>query len=212
MYRLNISYKQFYITLNDIWLYESDPNVPSTCSEPGGKQWEHSIRDWRNCGLCIRRECRERFPRHRLQRKPLVSDPGVRHCMCVTHVPWCMSGSLARGGGENIPGIPGACVTRNLTYLGWGPCAYKQGWCWSTFNVGFLSSMSANFQISATVYSYMFLNIRYRGKTQLRWTCCAVSIDGGQSSQTQLKIIPALDDRVWYIKKTNVYCGTIQKP
>ena len=31
-----------------------------------------------NCGLRIRREYRERFPRHRLQRKPLVSDPGKR--------------------------------------------------------------------------------------------------------------------------------------
>ena len=28
MYRLNIAYKQFYITLNEIWLYESDPNAP----------------------------------------------------------------------------------------------------------------------------------------------------------------------------------------
>ena len=28
----------------------------------------------------------------------------------VTHVPWCMSGSLTCGGGENIPGIPGACA------------------------------------------------------------------------------------------------------
>ena len=43
MYRLNISYKQFYITLNKIWLYESDPNAPSTSREPGGKQWQHSI-------------------------------------------------------------------------------------------------------------------------------------------------------------------------
>ena len=34
------------------------------------------------------------FPRHRLQRKPLVSDPGMHHGTCVTHVPWCMSGSL----------------------------------------------------------------------------------------------------------------------
>ena len=40
------------------------------------------------------------FPRHRLQRKPLVSDPGMHHGTCVTHVPWCMSGSLTRGGGE----------------------------------------------------------------------------------------------------------------
>ena len=28
MYRLNISYKQVYITINEIWLYESDPNAP----------------------------------------------------------------------------------------------------------------------------------------------------------------------------------------
>ena len=48
MYRLNISYKHFYFTSNEIWLYESDPNAPSTCCEPGGKQWQHSIRGWRN--------------------------------------------------------------------------------------------------------------------------------------------------------------------
>ena len=29
--------------------------------------------------LRMHRECRERFPRHRLQRKPLVSDPGMHH-------------------------------------------------------------------------------------------------------------------------------------
>ena len=51
-----------------------------------------------NCGLRMRRECRERFPRHQLQRKPLVSNPGMHHGTCVVHVPWCMSGSLTRGG------------------------------------------------------------------------------------------------------------------
>ena len=50
------------------------------------------------------------FRRGRLQRKPLVNDPGMHHGTCVTHVPWCMSGSLTRGGGENVPGIPGACA------------------------------------------------------------------------------------------------------
>ena len=49
-------------------------------------------------------------PHHRFQRKPLVSDPGILHGTCVTHVPWCMSGSLTRGDGENIPGIPGTCA------------------------------------------------------------------------------------------------------
>ena len=49
-------------------------------------------------------------PRRRFQRKPLVSDSGMHHGTCVTHVPWCMSGSLTCGDGENVPGIPGACA------------------------------------------------------------------------------------------------------
>ena len=53
----------------------------------------------------------DRLPRHQVQRKPLVSDPGMHQDTCVTHVSWCMSGSLTRGGGENAPGIPGACAT-----------------------------------------------------------------------------------------------------
>ena len=69
----------------------------------------------------MHRECSERFPRYRRLRKPLVRDPSVHHGTCVTHVPWCMSGSLTRGGGENVPGIPGACATSNFTYLARGP-------------------------------------------------------------------------------------------
>ena len=57
--------------------------------------------DTQNCGLRMHRECRERFSFHWLQRKPLVGDPGMQHGTCVTHVPWCMSGSLTRDGGEN---------------------------------------------------------------------------------------------------------------
>ena len=74
------------------------------------------------CGLRMRRQCRGRFPRHRLQRKLPVSDPGMHHGACVKHVPWCMSGSLKFGGGENVPGIPGACATLDITYLTRGPC------------------------------------------------------------------------------------------
>ena len=61
------------------------------------------------------------FPRHRLQTKPLLRDPGMHHDTCVTHVPWCMSGSLTRGGEENVPSVPGACATRIFTYLGKRP-------------------------------------------------------------------------------------------
>ena len=66
-------------------------------------------------------ECWKRFPHDRPQRKPLVTDPGMHHGTCVTHVLWCILGSLTRGGGENVPGIPGACTTRNVTYLVKGP-------------------------------------------------------------------------------------------
>ena len=45
----------------------------------------------------MRRQCRERFPRDRLQKKPLVSDPGMYHGTSVMHTPWWMSGSLTRG-------------------------------------------------------------------------------------------------------------------
>ena len=39
----------------------------------------------RNCGLRMHRECRG-IPRYRLQRKPLVSDPGMHYGTCTTHV------------------------------------------------------------------------------------------------------------------------------
>ena len=40
------------------------------------------------------------FPRHRLQRKPLVSDPGMHRGTCVTHV------SRTRGAGKTFPAFP----------------------------------------------------------------------------------------------------------
>ena len=42
----------------------------------------------------------------------LLSDPDMHHGTCVANVPWCMSGSLIRGGGETC-----ACATQNFTYL-----------------------------------------------------------------------------------------------
>ena len=46
------------------------------------------------------------FPRRRLQRK----NASYRSRHASRHVPWCMSESLTRRGGENVPGIPGACA------------------------------------------------------------------------------------------------------
>ena len=53
---------------------------------------------------------------------PRVSNPGMPHGTCMTHVPWCMPGSLASGflwsqWRKNVPGIPGACATHNFIYL-----------------------------------------------------------------------------------------------
>ena len=67
--------------------------------------------------LRMRRESRE---------SPGLSDPDMHHGTCVTHVSWCMSGSLTSvsfevGCGENVPGIPGECTTPNFTYLARGP-------------------------------------------------------------------------------------------
>ena len=57
------------------------------------------------------------FPRHRFQRKPLVGDLGMHHGK------WFMSGSLTRGGGENVPGISCVCPNHNFTNLIRGPSA-----------------------------------------------------------------------------------------
>ena len=82
--------------------------------------------DTQNCGLRMRRECRERFPRHRLQRKPLVSDPGMRHGTCVPHVRWCMSGSLNPRWQEKRSRHSRVCANRNFTYLVRGPMQHTR--------------------------------------------------------------------------------------
>ena len=83
-------------------------NVNVLCS-CGSHQWaSYQIRKIAGCACAG--NAGNVFPRRRFQRKPLVSDPGMHHGTCVTHVPWCMSGSLTCGDGENVPGIPGACA------------------------------------------------------------------------------------------------------
>ena len=50
----------------------------------------------------------------------------MHHGTCVTHVPWCMSGSLTCGGGENVPGIPGACAPAILLI-------WQEAHCWGYY-------------------------------------------------------------------------------
>ena len=57
-----------------------------------------------------------RYVKWRVAHACRIRDRGMHHGTCVTHVLRCVSGSPI-GGGENDPGIPSACATRNVTYL-----------------------------------------------------------------------------------------------
>ena len=77
---------------------------------------------------------------------PRVRDPDIYHGTCAMHVSWFMSGSLSSGflwirWQENVPGISGACATRNFTYLGRGPWhghAIQRGTVIQGFNIFFI--------------------------------------------------------------------------
>ena len=83
-----------------------------------GKRPMGFLPDTQNCGLCM---CRERFPHHR----------GLAIPTCITARDWrtCRDACRDRqpavsfevGGGENVPGIPGAYANRNFAYLIRGP-------------------------------------------------------------------------------------------
>ena len=108
---------------------------------------EHSFGKWASyqirkiAGCACAGNAGNVFPRRRFQRKPIVSDPGMHHGTCVTHVLWCMSGSLTCGDGENVPGIPGACAPAILRIWqeahGTSPSsAYFRGSYWRISNRG----------------------------------------------------------------------------
>ena len=75
----------------------------------------------------MRRECRERFPRHHGFAIP------TRITAHVTHVLWYMPGSLTSGfllklvAGKTFPAFPAHAqtATRNFTYLVRGPCSIQ---------------------------------------------------------------------------------------
>ena len=77
---------------------------------------------------------------------PRVSDPDMHHGTCVTRVPWCMPGLLTSGflwsQWENVPGIPGACVTRNFTYPVRGPWKHMRKWfCFTVCHYAYNSDL-----------------------------------------------------------------------
>ena len=63
------------------------------------------------------------FPAADFQGNRLVSYPDMHHGTCR------LPESLTYGGGENVPGIPGACANRNFAYLARGPWFQVMTYC-----------------------------------------------------------------------------------
>ena len=72
-------------------------------------------------GLCMHRECRERFPRHRGLAIPTCITARASRTFRDAWRDRYLAISFEVGGGENVPGIPGACATRSFTHLIKGP-------------------------------------------------------------------------------------------
>ena len=90
-----------------------------------------------------------------------------------------MPGSLTRGGGENVPGIPGECATRNFTYLIRGP----------------LSSHSCYVSASCLCVTYLqFTKILYM-------TVCKIYIP----NTSRIAVMPMCSVNTKYLKSVTPY-------
>ena len=68
----------------------------------------------------MRQECRECFPHNcRLAIPTCIKVRASRTCRDAYRIR-SLAGSFEVGGGENVPGIPGACATRNYVNPGCG--------------------------------------------------------------------------------------------
>ena len=80
----------------------------------------------------MRRECRERYPRHCGLAIPTCITARAWRTCCDACRDRYLAVSLGVGDGENVPDIPGACTTRNFTYLVRGPWSismpHQTGW------------------------------------------------------------------------------------
>ena len=75
----------------------------------------------------MRRECGRRFPRHRgLAIPTCLTARASRMCRDACRYRKLVV-SFEVGGGENLPGLPGACTTRNFTHLVRGPWKVSHG-------------------------------------------------------------------------------------
>ena len=73
--------------------------------------------DAQNCGLRMHRECRKLILYHRELAIPTcITARAWRTCRDVCRDRY-LAVAFEVGGGEIVPGIPGACTTRNFPYL-----------------------------------------------------------------------------------------------
>ena len=114
------------------------------------------------------------FPHRRFRRKPLVSDPGMHHSTCVRHVPWCMSGSLNCGDGENVPGIPGACAPAILRIWQEAHVAHPLWW-----DMGYLSKLKF-------FYEFEIVSILFTCECSTVWTSFYIKLCSDQYKYTTL--------------------------
>ena len=83
----------------------------------------------------------------------LTRSPWASYQTAATPAPWCMLGSLTHGGGENVPGILGAHITCNFTYLVVDPWPsllifkgnYPWNYCKQILTMRFVPSLSHKF-------------------------------------------------------------------
>ena len=88
----------------------------------------------------------------------------MHHGTCVTHVPWCMSGSLTRGGGNTFPELP-AHAQPIILCIWWeahGKFAYK------------VHTSSKSSRLSDVYASVNLVTIGFRW----RLVTCSVTNDG----------------------------------
>ena len=95
----------------------------------------------------MHRECRERFPRYRGSAIPTCNTARAWDTCRDVCRDRQLAVSLQVGGGENVPGIPGACANRICTYLVWGPYHNNSHISFSLFS-HYVNSLKKNCQFS----------------------------------------------------------------
>ena len=93
--------------------------------------WRRSISAWSSRGLQLL-DYMVPWTLNRYVRLRVAHVPGILGTFSsplrVSDPDRQLAVSFEVGGGENVPDIPGACATRNFTYLVRGPW---NGWCWT---------------------------------------------------------------------------------